>query len=453
MMKQFLLGCCALLMLSLTACDSWIDPDLNVDPTSPQDASFDVVLPTAQIGIGYVMGGDLGRYTSLLTQHNIGIDRQSLGLYQYSLNESDVDNAWRFNLYAGPMNDLYVLMGKADAAGAPHYKGVCQVLLAYCGQTCTDLWGDIPFTAAFGGAADLQPGYDSQEGVYSAIDAMLTDAIANLSAAESNLSPGSDDFIFGGDLDAWIKAAHGLKARCAIHLVKRDPSKAATAIAEAAQAMGSSAGDMQVVFGSVETEANPWYQFNTQRGDVNFGSTLGAMMTGLNDPRLPFYAVADDSGRYDQGLSVMGSLYATINSAVPLITYTEIKFIEAEAHFRQNNTAAAHAAYVDAVRASLLRSGVAADDASAYLQQTTVDPGAGQLTLEHIMTQKYIAMYTQAESWSDWRRTGFPTLTSTVQGSEIPRRFPYAQSERLYNSANMPAPAPTIFDRVWWDVP
>ncbi len=451
MMKQLILGCCALLALSLTACDSWIDPELNVDPTSPTAASFDVVLPTTQIGMGYVMGGDLGRYTSLLTQHNIGIDRQSLGLYFYSLNESDVDNAWRFNLYGGPMNDLAVMIAAAD--GSPHYKGVCQVLLAYCGQTCTDLWGDIPFTQAFQGANAIQPGYDTQEQAYAAINAMLDDAIANLSAATSDLSPGADDLIYGGDLSLWIKAAHALKARNAIHLAKRDPSKAATALAAIGSAFASNADDMQVYFGSVETEGNPWYQFNTQRGDVNFGVTLGTLMSSVNDPRLPFYAVADDSGRYDQGLSVMGALYASINSAVPLITYTELKFIEAEAYMRQSNTASAHTAYVEAVRASLSRSGVSQADADTYMAQASVDPGAANITLGQIMTQKYIAMYTQSESFSDWRRTGFPTLTSTVAGSEIPRRFPYAQSERLYNSGNMPTPAPTIFDRVWWDVP
>lgn len=451
MMKQLILGCCALLALSLTACDSWIDPELNVDPTSPTAASFDVVLPTTQIGMGYVMGGDLGRYTSLLTQHNIGIDRQSLGLYLYSLNESDVDNAWRFNLYGGPMNDLAVMIAAADES--PHYKGVCQVLLAYSGQACTDLWGDIPFTKAFQGANAIQPGYDTQEQAYAAINAMLDDAIANLSAANSDLSPGSDDLIYGGDLSLWIKAAHALKARNAIHLVKRNPSLASTAIEEAGAALGSNAEDMQVYFGTVETEANPWYQFNDQRGDVNFGTTLGTMMTGLNDPRLPFYAVADDSGRYDQGESVMGALYAKINAPVPLMTYAEIKFIEAEATFRLSGAAAAHPIYLDAIKASLSRSGVASADADTYLAQASVDPGAGSLTLEHIMTQKYIAMYTQPESWSDWRRTGFPQLTTTVAGSEIPRRFPYAQSERLYNSGNMPAPSPTIFDRVWWDVP
>ena len=111
--------------------------------------------------------------------------------------------------------------------------------------------------------------------------------------------------------------------------------------------------------------------------------------------------------------------------------------------------AEAHAAFVAAVKASLARTGVSDADATAFMAQANVDPGATALTLENIMTQKYVAMYTQCESWTDWRRTGFPALTA-VRGNEVPRRFPYPQSERLYNTRNMPAGL-TIFSRVWWD--
>jgi hypothetical protein len=76
------------------------------------------------------MGGDIGRYSSLLTQHNEGVDRQHLGIYNYTFTESDVDNSWS-TMYSGTMKDLNILMDKADASNSPHYKGVAQVLFAY----------------------------------------------------------------------------------------------------------------------------------------------------------------------------------------------------------------------------------------------------------------------------------------------------------------------------------
>ena len=56
---------------------------------------------------------------------------------------------------------------------------------------------------------------------------------------------------------------------------------------------------------------------------------------------------------------------------------------------------------------------------------------------EAIIWEKYIASYTTNEAWADYRRTGYPTLTpasNATGGIGIPSRFPYPQSEYLYNS-------------------
>ena len=55
------------------------------------------------------------------------------------------------------------------------------------------------------------------------------------------------------------------------------------------------------------------------------------------------------------------------------------------------------------------------------------------------------------ETFTDWRRTGFPALTK-VDGalSEIPRRILYPESEILTNA--QPQQSAKLTDRVWWDV-
>ncbi len=80
----------------------------------------------------------------------------------------------------------------------------------------------------------------------------------------------------------------------------------------------------------------------------------------------------------------------------------------------------------------------------------SVDPGEGNLTLQNIIEQKYIAMYNDPEIFADWRRTGFPELTPNT-GDMIPRRLPYPQTETVSNE-NTPSQADvTMFSRVWWD--
>lgn len=450
-MKRILTGFCALSLVLMTACNSWIDSDLNTDPTAPKDASYNVVMPTVQAGLAYAYGGDLGRYSSLITQHITGVDRQHLGIYNYVLTESDINNAWEFNLYAGPMQDLALMMAKARSDGSSHYLGVSQVLMAHAIGTVTDLWGDVPYSDAFKGATGLQPKYDTQQAIYTAIQTMLDEAIVNLGSATSTLSPGADDIMYGGDLSLWIKAAYALKIRNGMHLLKRDAGAAAAALAQLPNAFTSNADDLQFTFGTLQTEANPWYQFIVQRdGDITAGPKIVELMDLTNDPRRALYFEADDSGKVTVA-SRLGPFYASTNSAVPFVTFTEMKFIEAEAQFRGGDMAAAHAAYTEAVQASLDRTGVSAAEATSYLGQAVVDPGSANLTLELILNQKYIAMFTQTESFADWRRTGFPILTP-ITGAEIPRRFPYAQNERLFNGANVPVGL-TIFDRVWWDVP
>ena len=446
MRKQLIIGLCSV-FLALSACDTWIDPNMNVNPTQPETASYDVVLPVIQASSAYVMGGDLGRYSSVLTQHNIGIDRQHLGIYNYQFTESDVNNAWE-GIYAGPLNDLKIMIDRSTADGAPHYTGVFQVLYAYNMMTVTDLWGDVPNSDAFRGADKVQPTYDAQQKIYADLNIMLDAAITNLAATTSALSPKADDRMFAGNRGAWTKAAYGIKARLAIHLAHRNAAAAQAALAAVQNAMASNADDWQFTFGTVQTEANPWYQFDQQRGDVMFGPKLAELMNATNDPRRPFYAQADDEGGYSTS-SFLGPFYTSVNSAVPFLTYTEMMFISAEAKMRGGDKAGAHADLVTAIKASLARTGVSDADADAYVAQLSVVPAEADLTLEHIMTQKYIAMYTQCESFTDWRRSGVPALTP-VAGSNIPRRFAYPQSERLYNGSNMPGGL-TIFSRVWWD--
>ena len=76
---------------------------------------------------------------------------------------------------------------------------------------------------------------------------------------------------------------------------------------------------------------------------------------------------------------------------------------------------------------------------------------AAELDLELIMTQKYLALFTQFESWTDMRRTGFPKITPYPGNDSIPGRYPYPQRERNLNPENVPPlEGNTMFDKLWW---
>ncbi|HRW76302.1 MAG TPA: SusD/RagB family nutrient-binding outer membrane lipoprotein, partial [Saprospiraceae bacterium] len=76
------------------------------------------------------------------------------------------------------------------------------------------------------------------------------------------------------------------------------------------------------------------------------------------------------------------------------------------------------------------------------------------ITMAKIMTHKYVAMFTQQEVWTDWRRTGIPSLSPNPNGAangvtSIPRRLPTSQEERNYNTNAQVQQDITV--PVWWD--
>lgn len=445
-MKKFKLAAVlfAIALIS-TSCTKWFE-GVNQDPNNPLDVPESVLLPSIQGALAYGYGGDASRYSAVFMQHATGVTRQFTSINAYQLTENDVNNLWRFNLYAGPMNDAKILIEKAEANGYTEYAGIGKILMAHALMITTDLFGDIPYSEAFQGADNLTPAYDTQSNLYGTIiPGLLNDGIADLSGPSSPLSPGADDMIFGGDVNAWIQTANVLRARLALHQGAKDITKyteVLNILDSGDPIFTSSADDFTFYFGSSETSANPWYQYNDQRGDIVFSGNLMSTMASITDPRFDMYF--DTTG----GGANMGPLYGSIGSPVPFATYVEMKFMEAEAAFQSGNTGRAATAHNDAITAHLSQLGIT----DAGFLAAEASETSGSITLDKIMTHKYIAMYLSPESWTDWRRTDLPSLTAVpvnVTSDVIPTRFPYPQSENLYNP-NMPTGL-SITSKVWWD--
>lgn len=428
-------------ILLMTSCGKdWLE-EYQPDPTRPTDVSVDVLLPSAQAYYGMAQGDVVPRLTGIFMQQMTGADRQSLAHNRYAqIGESDFDNVWADNGYAGGMKDLEVIISKTEGS-SPHYAGVAKIMMAQYLGLFTDLWGDIPYSEALLGADNLNPAYQSQESIYATIDALLVEGIANCQAGESTLTPGSDDYYYGGVMDNWVKYAYSLRARYFNHLSKLPQYDAGAVLAAVSNGFTSSADDALQPYGTSRTSSNPWYQFLVE-DRVGYIEQNGFMysdvMEPANDPRLPFY-------RSDDELSI--PFWGAIDAPLNIMTYFELKFIEAEATLSQGGDA--RAALEEAITANMDVIGVDAADRDAYIAAlpATTD-------LELIMTEKYVAMFAHYEAWTDWRRTGFPGISVFPDAnlSEIPRRLPYAESERLYNDNFINLTFPSSFtQRMWWD--
>ena len=132
-------------------------------------------------------------------------------------------------------------------------------------------------------------------------------------------------------------------------------------------------------------------------------------------------------------------------------------YILAEAQLASGDASAARASLEAAIQSNMDHVGVDAAASAAYIAAlpATTD-------LELIMNEKYVAMYTHVEAWTDWRRTGYPRFLLLQMRICRPSHVvcPILRGEYLYNAANVPMPLSATPDekfgasstyRLWWD--
>jgi len=447
--KRTVTGLVLLILLGGVSCKKTFYTNVNANPNVPSAASItpSVLLAPIEASLGYLQGGDLSRFTCLNIQQIKGESRQAAGYYQYVYTSQDFDNVWG-NIYANVLENDQVLMQLADAKGFNAYAGVARILKAYALQLAVDSWGSIPYSQAFQGATNLKPTFDSDKALYdSIVDLVETGIIKMGNANPGALKPGDDDVLYGGNIAKWLKFAHAIKSRVYIHQSRGNATMAAKAIGEIVVSFDSNADNAQYVFGSTETSANPWYQFNSQRGDISFShGNVALMMKDLRDPRLPILIDTTAASGGD------GLLYhGRIDAPVEFITYDEMQFAEAEMTLRIGRTVAAAQVYYQAgLQANMKKLGVGDAAIAAYLADNGTLPANVDLAIAKIATQGYLALFLNPEAWTLWRRTGMPAL-APVTGQNIPRRLLYPQTEYSYNKANVPASVTLFSPKVFWD--
>jgi hypothetical protein len=337
----------------------------------------------------------------------------------------------------------------------------------------TDSYDNIPYSDALQGSANLTPTFDNQQVIYDEIFALLDNAISALEGTDSSGFPvGSEDIVYGGDMDKWLRAAYTLKARYQLHLSKINGSVTAgnNALASIANGFSSNADDFQIYYN--ESNLNPWYAREVKAKETGndhdkISDQLVSLMDGTSypfenihtdtiitndiipfdpinndstfiftmDPRLPEYAETDDgSAKFKgyvnggDGLSGDGSngntdfksegFYTNAEAPITLITYAEAMFIKAEATLLAAGgdettvgiSIDGYNAYIEGIMANMAKLGL---NGSAYINDNTIDIGEGALMLHNIMREKYIANFLNPETYVDLRRYNFSPMVFT----------------------------------------
>ncbi len=472
-MKKFIkigkISMLALALLSLNSCGKDYF-ELTENPNLVQNPPLNALLTTATHKAAfnnYRIASFNNYYTQYLASPSGGSDTDT---YQ----TTDNSTTWNNLFYA--LADLYDFMVKSEEAEAYHHLGVAQTLMAYQLALVCDTWGSVPYSQAFGKEPILTVPYDSEEDLYNEQISLINKALENFKKTEVSQELSSkDDLLNGADLDKWIKFTNGLKARALNKISKKSSYDSKAVIAAAQASLTSNTEDVgMTTFDGV----NPWASIassnlqNVLGGwlSSNFIDQLNGKTYGLEDPRVSkitdktvhgvYVGTRNGQGNTGAANTVRDECYISRNSPLSndesplaILTYAEVKFIEAEAAFRDNNKTLAYTAFLAAVKASMDKLGVAASDANSYI--TAISKGATNLTLLDIFREKYIVTYLNAEAWNDARRfdyqyKDFKIPVGAVLGDKFIRRVAYPIEEITENGSNVPAEVP-LSTELWWD--
>ena len=378
----------------------------------------------------------------------------------------------------------------------------------------TDLFGPIPYS-------DMEPGkvkakYDSQEKVYRSFLKELEEAVTVLNQYGANNKVLQDfDPVYSGDTSKWIRLANSLMLRLAMRVRYADAALSQEYVTKAING-GLIENDDQA--GKLVTSSKYIFHHSLVTmlgyGELKMGATIYSYLKGYDDPRMAKYftkATADtqnsDFYAVRSGIDPTTDETTYKNFSVPTVvnatpTYwlraSEVQFLLAEAAligWYTNDSA--ENLYKKGIEVSFVENGLTAAQAQSYYNSSaqpanyadpknsayninaasTIDKkwlssGSTEDHLEQIITQKYLANYPNGfESWSEWRRTGYPRMftaalnRTNVGAQNIPasgkdlgmRRFPFPENEFKQNRENVTAAqsllggADNAATNVWWD--
>ncbi len=450
-------------LLVLGGCSGFLD--VNSDPTrvSVDEVGVDVLLPTVIEGTSSAHFSE-GYYASRVTHH---LDGVSSGYYE----KFTMSGAWS-TIYLKNLNNLEVLIDKAKEEGSVYYAGVAKILKAVNLGLLTDSWEDIPYSEALQGSNNVTPKYDKQEAIYSAIQSILDEAITDLSSNDNFRDLGKDDFIYGGDVAKWTRLAHSLKARFMVHLSNKSGMDWNAVLNETSKGLSSNDDDFQLIYPA--EIANPWYKsiskkitesIYTLTYGAYFVDNLNGVNFGVLDPRILALVEKSDTtpgyhgnAGYDEEavpynvLPTINTFYMKPESPLVMMSYSELKFIEAEAAIKAGNVDLAQTAYEEAVSANMQK--ILGNDGGTYLE----DAGISTVNLQNVMTQKHVALVFSPEAWNDMRRYDFNSdvfknfVVPEYNGRTEPgQRAVYPSTESSRNKANYEANLKEFTEKMWKD--
>lgn len=476
-MKKILITCAALLFLQ-SCSDDYYD-SLNVDNVHSPNVPASALVTNATTSYFYQM---------LNTNVNSNVFR----LYAQQWNETQYVEESNYDLETRNINgrlwtelNTNIIYDLTDAKKIvekdshisddvkKNQIAIIELIQVQAWMVMVDTFGDVPYTEASKGDANLSPKYDDAKSIYTDLLNRLQESLAQINVSHPGF--GTQDIVYNGDMGKWKKFGGSLLLKLGVQVADADNAMAQTAIQLAISngVMESDEDSYRLNYPGSEPNVNPLWVDLVASGRKDFvaANTIIDYMNDLEDPRREKYF------RQNLGDGVyLGGVYG---NATPFRSYTQIsdtlheksypgnlldvtetKFLLAEAAAKGFSVGGTvESFYEEAIKESFAFWGLSEAEADAYLANPKVNFATAEGTWkEKLGKQFYLALYNKGfDAWTVYRRLDSPKMNvAATSGLNVPTRFTYPTAERNLNGANNSAAATAIGGdkldtKLFWD--
>lgn len=304
-------------LVLFTACKKTLD--INTDPNNPAIVAESKLLPNVEHLLGNSLATGTGNFQGLsqvLANYTHQLTtRESANQYGVTGNDYALQMAWT-TLYGYGLNTITntssvlnnndAIIKQATAKGNLKYAGIAKIIKAYTFSQLVDVFGDVPyseFNQFNGGVLNLNPKFDKGVDIYPALITLLDAGIADIkNETASNLQvPGTDDVIYRGDVEKWIRAANTIKLKLFVQQRRiKNVATEVNALLTENNLIKATADSFLLPYGpnGSTDDRNPGFAdyYASQRGQYIspwFYEVLKGyspiVNTGIVDPRVPYY--------------------------------------------------------------------------------------------------------------------------------------------------------------------
>jgi hypothetical protein len=485
-MKKYLLLILLITAVVAPGCKKYLD--VNEDPRTPQLTTGETLLPHIQSYMGFAVGLDAlrtGKYIQYWVNNaaNDALEMHGLafpnGAELWTMNYTKLGLAIDQMLFDAVSNEKW------------YYAGIAKALRAWSWQICTDHFGEMILKQAW------QPDryifdYDTQEEIYAEVEKLCLEALDYFEMNSAKTIAANSDFMFKGNKTQWEKFVYGVLAINAHHRSNKSTYNPAKVMEYVDKSMTDNVDNARIQYNGItagSSTTSDAFVLGPKRANITSlayiqSATILRMLKGYprgdttTDPRINnmlqrspdnnFYGAEATFGDPNSAVGNTKRIPAVIGGYAapwpgrylfrdtimfPIMTYSQLQFIKAEAALKANQPATAYTAYRNGVDksidfvSSLGPTTITAAQKTAFMASKSVATHQDSLKLSDVMTQKYVALWGWGfeETWADMRRHHYdttiykgyyypdPSRISTANAGKLAYRFRPQNTEFLYN--------------------